>query len=85
MSNNFVLLDGVIRQGLDLMRQTNVSKDQFYAWIAYSRNMLGLISTNPIFMTNYLNVVVAASNPNLTANQGLSMCLRYLIEIQPVI
>ena len=85
MSNNYIILDGVIRQGLDLMRQPNISREQFFAWVGISKNALGQISKNPIFMTNYLSVVLAASNPNLTPNQGFSMCLRYLIEILPVI
>ena len=82
--SNSTLLDGAIRQGLNLMSQSNVTEDQFRVWLEYSKNLLGL-SNNPIFMTNYLNVVVAAYNPGFTPAQRLSMCLRYLIEIQSVI
>ena len=86
MSNNYILLDGIIRQGLNLMRQPNTSEKQFRVWVENSKNLLGIISNkNPIILTNYLNVVVAATNPHFTPSQRLSMCLRYLIEIQPVI
>lgn len=82
MSSNNALLDGAIRQGLSLMRNPDISEAQFRIWVEYSKNLLGLISNNPIFMTNYLNVVIVAYNSSLTISQRLGMCLRYLIEIQ---
>ena len=86
MNNNYILLDGVIRQGLDLMRRGNsLQENQFRYWLDYSRNTLSMISSNPFLMTNYMNVIVAALWPGLETYQRLSMCLRYLIGIQSVV
>lgn len=86
MNNNYILLDGVIRQGLDLMRRGNsLQENQFRYWLDYSRNTLSMISSNPFLMTNYMNVIVAALRPELETYQRLSMCLRYLIGIQSVV
>ena len=85
MNNNYILLDGVIRQGLELMRHSSLNETQFRLWLDYSRNTLSLISNNPLLMANYMNVVVAASRPNLKPYQRMSMCLRYLIGIQSVV
>ena len=86
MNNNYILLDGVIRQGLDLMRRgNNLQENQFRYWLDYSRNTLSMISSNPFLMTNYMNVIVAALRPELETYQRLSMCLRYLIGIQSVV
>lgn len=85
MNNNYILLDGVIKQGLSLMRETNLNETQFKCWLDYSKNTLNLISTNPFLSTNYMNVIIAASKSDLKPFQRLSMCLRYLIGIQTVI
>lgn len=85
MNNNFILLDGVIREGLELMRHSSLNEPQFKLWLEYSRNTLSMISNNPLLMANYMNVVVAASRPNLRPYQRMSMCLRYLIGIQSVV
>lgn len=86
MNNNYILLDGVIRQGLDLMRRGNsLQENQFRYWLDYSRNTLSMISSNPFLMTNYMNVIVAALRPELETYQRLSMCLRYLIGIQSIV
>lgn len=85
MNNNYILLDGVIRQGLELMRHSSLNEAQFRLWLDYSRNTLSLISNNPLLIANYMNVVVAASRPNLKPYQRMSMCLRYLIGIQSVV
>ncbi len=86
MNNNYILLDGVIRQWLDLMRRGNsLQENQFRYWLDYSRNTLSMISNNPFLMTNYMNVIVAALRPGLQTYQRLSMCLRYLIGIQSVV
>lgn len=86
MNNNYILLDGVIRQGLDLMRRGNsLQENQFRYWLDYSRSTLSMISSNPFLMTNYMNVIVAALRPELETYQRLSMCLRYLIGIQSVV
>ena len=70
MNNNYVLLDGVIRQGLDLMRRgNNLQENQFRYWLEYSRNTLNMISNNPFLMTNYMNVIVAALRPGLETYQ----------------
>lgn len=85
MNNNYILLDGVIRQGLELMRHSSLNEVQFRLWLDYSRNTLSLISNNPLLMANYMNVMVAASSPNLKPYQRMSMCLRYLIGIQSIV
>ena len=86
MNNNYILLDGVIRQGLDLMRKGNsLQENQFRYWLDYSKHTLSLISSNPFLITNYMNVIVAALRPGLEPYQRLSMCLRYLIGIQSVV
>lgn len=86
MNNNYILLDGVIRQGLDLMRRGNsLQENQFRYWLDYSRNTLSMIASNPFLMTNYMNVIVAALRPGLETYQRLGMCLRYLIGIQSVV
>lgn len=86
MNNNYLLLDGVIRQGLNLMRQGNhLQENEFKYWLDYSRNTLSMISPNPFLMTNYMNVIMATLRPKLAPYQKLSMCLRYLIGIQSVV
>lgn len=85
MNNNYILLDNVISQGLELMRYAGLNEAQFKLWLDYSRNTLSLISNNPLIIANYMNVVVAASRPNLRPYQRMSMCLRYLIGIQSIV
>lgn len=82
MNSNQNILDGAIRQGINLMRNPNLSEQQFNIWLEYSKNLLGLASKNNALMINYHTVIYAATNRNLMPYQKLSMCLQYLISIQ---
>ena len=73
MNSNHNILDGAIRQGINLMRNPNLSEQQFNIWLASKNNAL---------MINYHTVIYAATNRNLMPYQKLSMCLQYLISIQ---
>jgi len=84
MNNNRVALQTVINTGLGLM-SLNVTKEQYENWISYSKSVLSMVSNNPSLMTNYLGVILSASNPSLMYYQKISMCLRYLIGIQHLI
>ena len=84
MNNNHNILDGAIRQGISLMNAT-LSEQQFNIWLEYSKDLLSLAYKNNVLMTNYYAVIFAANNRNLEPYQKLSMCLRYLIDIQSVL
>ncbi len=76
------ILDGAIREGISLMRSPNVSEQQFDIWLEYSINLLSLAYKNNALITNYLTVIITAQKSGLSPDQKLSMCLRYLIDIQ---
>lgn len=82
MNNNRNILEGAIQQGIILMRNHNLTEQQFKIWLEYSRNLLSLASKNNALMINYHTVIYAANNRDLSVYQKLSMCLQYLISIQ---
>lgn len=81
--NNFAI-HSVINQGLQLM-QTSLNDLQYQAWLEYSKATLSSVSNNPSIMINYMRVVLSASAPGLQPYQRLSMCLKYLIDIQTIL
>lgn len=83
MGNNisYETIKSVIDTGLTLMRNPNLTEEQFRIWLDYSQKALNIASKNPAFTTNYLNVILATLNQNLLPSQKLSMCIKYLIGI----
>ena len=72
--NNNIPIQQVIDQGLKIMQNGQVTE-----------SILNMTTKNPSIYSNYLSVILAASNPNIQPYQRLSMCLQYLIKIQPII
>lgn len=85
MRNNTLIQD-VIAEGFRLMQTNNVTDDQFYGWLNYSKSALMIASNNPVLFMNYNSVINAALTATyLQAFEKLSMCLRYLIGIQVLV
>lgn len=84
-NNNISIIQQVIDQGLKMMQNGQVSESTYQIWVEYSKSMLNIATNNPSIYSNYLSVILAASNPNMQPYQRLSMCLQYLINIQMII
>lgn len=86
MSDNYkyTALKAVIDRGMQLM-QGNVSEDLFRLWLRYSQSILEQIANGTTFHINYLQVILGTMNTNIEPYQKLSMCLKYLIGILPLI
>ena len=86
MSDNYkyTALKAVIDRGMQLM-QGNVSEDLFQLWLRYSQSILEQIANGTTFHTNYLQVILGTMNTKIEPYQRLSMCLKYLIGILPLI
>ena len=78
MWNNNTPIQQVIDQGLKIMQNGQVR-------VEYSKSILSMTTKNPSIYSNYLSVILAASNPDMQPYQRLSMCLQYLINIQTII
>lgn len=79
------ILEGAISEGISLMSNPNLSEQQFNIWLEYSKNLLNLATKNSAYISNYYTVIIAANTGKLQPYQKLTMCLQYLISIQPQI
>lgn len=86
MNDNYkyTALKAVIDRGMQLM-QGNVSEDLFLLWLKYSQSILEQIANGTTFHINYLQVILGTMNISIEPCQKLSMCLKYLIGILPLI
>lgn len=86
MNDNYkyTALKAVIDRGMQLM-QGNVSEDLFLLWLKYSQSILEQIANGTTFHINYLQVILGTMNTSIEPYQKLSMCLKYLISILPLI
>lgn len=86
MSDNYkyTILKTVIDRGIQLM-QNDVSEDMFQVWLKYSQSILEQIVSPSTFYINYLQVILSTMNSAILPYQKLSMCLKYLIGILPLI
>ena len=79
-------LSDIINEGLGIMKQDTVTKEDWESWIYYSVETLKYITVeNRNFILNYLKVKFNAEKAKCSLNDKMSMCLRYLIEIKDVI
>lgn len=78
-------LQRVIDKGMDMLRSGNVSEEMFHVWLDYSQTVLRLIVKNPKITSDYMSVVLASMNPVFRPYERLSMCLRYLIQMLPLL
>lgn len=78
-------LQQVIDRGLDMLRSGNVTQDMFNVWLDWSQTVLRLIVKNPKINSDYMNVILVSMNPVLQPYEKLSMCLRYLIQMSPLL
>ena len=87
MSDNYkyTALKAVIDRGMQLMQGNNVSENLFRLWLRYSQSILEQIAQGTTFHINYLQVILGTMNTNIEPSQKLSMCLKYLIGILPLI
>ena len=83
--NNNIPIQQVIDQGLTTTQHGKLTAAMYQVWVQYSKSILNMTTKNPSIYSNYLSVILAASNPNIQPYQRLSMCLQYLIKIQPII
>ena len=86
MNNNYkyYTLKMVIDRGLQLL-QDGVSENAYQVWLQYSRETIEQIAGKSVFHINYLQVILATMDVNIELSQKLSMCLKYLIGILPLI
>lgn len=85
MWNNNTPIQQLIDQGLKIMQNGQVTDAMYQVWVEYSKSILSMTTKNPSIYSNYLSVILAASNPDMQPYQRLSMCLQYLINIQTII
>lgn len=85
MWNNKTPIQQAIETGLKFMQNDQVTEETYQIWLEYSKSILNIATKNPSIYSNYLSVILAASDPNLQPHQRLSMCLQYLINILPII
>ena len=83
--NNNIPIQQVIDQGLKIMQNGQVTDAMYQVWVEYSKSILNMTTKNPSIYSNYLSVILAVSNHNIQPYQRLSMWLKYLIMIQPII
>ena len=86
MNDNYkyTILKSVIDRGMQLM-QNDVSEDMFQIWLKYSQSILEQIASPSTFYINYLQVILSTMDSTILPYQKLSMCLKYLISILPLI
>lgn len=85
MWNNKTPIQQAIETGLKFMQNDQVTEETYQIWLEYSKSILNIATKNPSIYSNYLSVILAASDPNLQPHQRLSMRLQYLINILPII
>lgn len=86
MNNNYkyTILKTVIDRGMQLM-QNDVSEDMFQIWLKYSQSVIEQIANGTTFHIGYLQVILSTMDSTILPYQKLSMCLKYLISILPLI
>lgn len=86
MNNNYkyTILKTVIDRGMQLM-QNDVSEDMFQIWLKYSQSVIEQIANGTTFHIGYLQVILSTMVSTILPYQKLSMCLKYLISILPLI
>lgn len=86
MNNNYkyTILKTVIDRGMQLM-QNDVSEDLFQFWLKYSQSVIEQIANGTTFHIGYLQVILSTMTSTILPYQKLSMCLKYLIGILPLI
>ena len=86
MNDNYkyTILKTVIDRGMQLM-QNDVSEDMFKIWLKYSQSVIEQIANGTTFHIGYLQVILSTMASTILPYQKLSMCLKYLIGILPLI
>ncbi len=75
----------VIDKGIELMGHPRLDEDLFDIWLKYSQEILKLSSDNPVFISNYLQVILTAKSSDIETSQRLSMCIKYLIGVMTLV
>ena len=60
--NNNIPIQQVIDQGLKIMQNGQVTDAMYQVWVEYSKSILNMTTKNPSIYSNYLSVILAASN-----------------------
>ena len=68
-----------------LVKKNDVSEDMFQIWLKYSQSILEQIASPSTFYISYLQVILSTMDSTILPYQKLSMCLKYLISILPLI
>ena len=76
----------LIQDGLNQMRNYNLSESQYMIWLKYSQELLRIITGdyNPSIYLNYLKVGLNMNN-SLTPAQKVGVCVDYLIGVLRVL
>jgi hypothetical protein len=88
MNNNYYRKQELVRkylkelidEGLNRMKDPNLSDDIYHLWINYSQRILEISTKdyNPEIYLNYLRIVMSI-DAKLLPHQKISICLEYLI------
>ena len=76
----------LVQDGLNQMRNYNLSESQYMIWLKYSQELLRIITVdyNPSIYLNYLKVGLNMNN-SLTPAQKVGVCVDYLIGVLRVL
>lgn len=76
----------LIQDGLNQMRNYNLSESQYMIWLKYSQELLRIVTVdyNPSIYLNYLKVGLNMNN-SLTPAQKVGVCVDYLIGVLRVL
>ncbi len=90
MNNNYHTRQALVRkylkelidEGLNRMKDPNLSNDIYNLWINYSQRILEISTKdyNPEIYLNYLRIVMSIDT-KLLPHQKISICLEYLIGV----
>lgn len=82
---SFDRIKEAVDKGIELMSTPNLNEDLFDIWLNYSQEILKISSNNPVFMSNYLRVILTAKTSSINTVERLSMCIKYLIGIMTLV
>ena len=76
----------LIDDGLEQMKNPNLSESMYNIWISYSQQILEISTKdyNAAILLNYLRVIMSIS-PQLLPYQKIGICLDYLIGVLRII
>ena len=78
-------LDDVLKEGMRLIKKTDLSNEMVEIWARYSMDIINLISRNNFLKYQYSSIVANAMLSIDTPNKKLDDCLRFLFSNYSII